>query len=89
MIGKRSRNNFGGNWGYSLGGSRVNGNLFLVGKGSKEEIHCPLDTSQPLKKKKKSSIGGAEAPLYAFFTGDFSGKNENRRSGGRGMTNST
>lgn len=54
MIGKRSRNNFGGNWGYSLGGSRVNGNLFLVGKGSKEEIHCPLDTSQPLKKKKKA-----------------------------------
>lgn len=88
MIGRKSRNNFGGSWGYSLGEGGVNGNLFFSWE---EETHCTLDSCQPLKKKKKAltEVMGAEAPPYAFFTGDFTGKNEDRRSGGREMTNST
>lgn len=89
MIGRKSRNNFGGSWGYSLGGGGVNGNLFFSWEVKRRYTALWIVVS-PLKKKKAlTEVVGAEAPPYAFFTGDFTGKNEDRRSGGREMTNST
>lgn len=51
MIGRKSRNNFGGSWGYSLGGGGVNGNLFFSWEVKRRYTALWIVVS-PLKKKK-------------------------------------